>query len=465
MKLKQQHWNRFRKLSMPKPTSSLDNMDLQQWKKGWANLRSRRQVESFGKHDTRATSWSCRRCRLHFVFLPFSQRFGISQQHRKTNIDQSCYRHGNFVVSLLSSISRIWCSMFRLIISHRSFKMLKDEHVQMKERSCRAQVGWPTTAWISEQGFHSIYWAWSPHHFQPAFTKLRKPWERSCSSGGRWAFPNQNVLIDAGTAITYILFLLKINIWEEISPGLQMRFRKRWINLPIKLPLVDSSAYFQKVEKHEGKPFGRSAKRHLFEIEKQLKFSPKRYERSSGYLNSGFYILSQILNADVWCILNLTLIGLNQIYRFNSTKIILLYQSLLIFREMIFWWIRHKIDEEKDFQFYNSTFNVGLVSCENEISKIKAFDNTNEPVMTLLTALKCLFRIHQWFGLKCKPLSWFAILNTKNLYWISERRKIESDANMKMRLTLPRNMLKLFRSRRSLGSKKQCCAVNQKATH
>ena len=221
--------------------------------------------------------------------------------------------------------------MFNVPVDHLTvdhLKMLKDEHVQMK----RAILS--STKLVDQQLLEYLNGDFTQFieldHLTPLpIANLYETPETlgkdriAAAVGANELFPNQNVLvIDAGTAITYDFVSAENQyLGGNISPGLQMRF-KALNQFTDKLPLVDSSAYFSEIGKNTKEAIrGGVQNGILFEIEKTIEIFAEKYEDLQVILTGGdSAFLSQMLNADVLVHLNLTLIGLNRILEFNSTK-------------------------------------------------------------------------------------------------------------------------------------------------
>lgn len=221
--------------------------------------------------------------------------------------------------------------MFNVPVDHLTvdhLKMLKDEHVQMK----RAILS--STKLVDQQLLEYLNGDFTQFieldHLTPLpIANLYETPETlgkdriAVAVGANELFPNQNVLvIDAGTAITYDFVSAENQyLGGNISPGLQMRF-KALNQFTDKLPLVDSSAYFSEIGKNTKEAIrGGVQNGILFEIEKTIEIFAEKYESLQVILTGGdSAFLSQMLNADVLVHLNLTLIGLNRILEFNSTK-------------------------------------------------------------------------------------------------------------------------------------------------
>ena len=221
--------------------------------------------------------------------------------------------------------------MFNVPVDHLTvdhLKMLKDEHVQMK----RAILS--STKLVDQQLLEYLNGDFTQFieldHLTPLpIANLYETPETlgkdriAVAVGANELFPNQNVLvIDAGTAITYDFVSAENQyLGGNISPGLQMRF-KALNQFTDKLPLVDSSAYFSEIGKNTKEAIrGGVQNGILFEIEKTIEIFAEKYEDLQVILTGGdSAFLSQMLNADVLVHLNLTLIGLNRILEFNSTK-------------------------------------------------------------------------------------------------------------------------------------------------
>ncbi|HNX54515.1 MAG TPA: type III pantothenate kinase [Prolixibacteraceae bacterium] len=221
--------------------------------------------------------------------------------------------------------------MFNVPVDHLTvdhLKMLKDEHVQMKRAilSSTKLVDQQLLEYLNKDFTQFI----ELDHLTPLpIANLYETPETlgkdriAAAVGANELFPNQNVLvIDAGTAITYDFVSAENQyLGGNISPGLQMRF-KALNQFTDKLPLVDSSAYFSEIGKNTKEAIrGGVQNGILFEIEKTIEIFAEKYEDLQVILTGGdSAFLSQMLNADVLVHLNLTLIGLNRILEFNSTK-------------------------------------------------------------------------------------------------------------------------------------------------
>jgi len=221
--------------------------------------------------------------------------------------------------------------MFNVPVDHLTvdhLKMLKDEHVQMKRAilSSTKLVDQQLLEYLNKDFTQFI----ELDHLTPLpIANLYETPETlgkdriAAAVGANELFPNQNVLvIDAGTAITYDFVSAENQyLGGNISPGLQMRF-KALNRFTDKLPLVDSSAYFSEIGKNTKEAIrGGVQNGILFEIEKTIEIFAEKYEDLQVILTGGdSAFLSQMLNADVLVHLNLTLIGLNRILEFNSTK-------------------------------------------------------------------------------------------------------------------------------------------------
>ncbi len=206
--------------------------------------------------------------------------------------------------------------------------MLKDEHVQMnKAILCSTKEVDKTIIQFLKGNFKQFIEL--NHQTKLPIANLYQTPETlgkdrlASAIGANELFPNQNILvIDAGTALTYDFVSDKNQyLGGNISPGLQMRF-KALHKFTGKLPLINSSASFSEIGKNTDEAIrGGVQNGILFEIEKTIELFDAKYDNLQVILTGGDSVfISQLMPEKVLVHLNLTLIGLNTILEYNSSK-------------------------------------------------------------------------------------------------------------------------------------------------
>jgi type III pantothenate kinase len=213
-----------------------------------------------------------------------------------------------------------------LITSH--LQMLKDEHVQMdKVILSSVQTVDESLLNFLEQNF-KVFIELNHQTKLPIENLYQTPETLgndriAAAVGANELFPDQNILIiDLGTAITYDLVSAKNQfIGGNISPGLQMRF-KALNHYTSKLPLVGYSVHLESVGRNTTEAIRAGVQNGVVaEICRTIEYFDQNYADLQVVMTGGdCELFEKQIDYPVFVHFNLTLVGLNRILKFNSTR-------------------------------------------------------------------------------------------------------------------------------------------------